>query len=205
MTEPILHSIFPTTVAFHNLDREFTQEEKDFFTEMGKTRVQNMGNVASADNYLMRHEVMKDINASILTAVNHYIDTIIKPSTKVEPYVTQAWLNFTEPGQYHHKHEHPNSFISGVLYINAEENVDRITLYDSVGYQQLKLYSKEHTWHNSSSWWFNVKTADIIVFPSSLTHMVEQTKSGDTRVSLAFNTFLKGHLGDNFELTELKL
>jgi len=205
MTEPIIHSIFPTTVTFHNLGRDFTQEEKDFFTEMGKTRVHNMGNVASADNYLMKHEVMKDINASILKAVNHYIDTIIQPITKVEPYVTQAWLNFTEPGQYHHKHEHPNSFISGVLYINAEENVDKITLYDSIGYQQLKLYPKEHTWHNSSSWWFNVKTADIIVFPSSLTHMVEQTKSGDTRVSLAFNTFLKGHLGNNFELTELNL
>ena len=43
----------------------------------------------------------------------------------------------------------------------------------------------------------------IVIFPSSLTHMVEQTISDDTRVSLAFNTFLKGNIGNNFELTEL--
>ena len=62
MTEPIIHGLFPTPITFSNLDREFTQEEKDFFEEMSKTKVKNMGNVASADNYLMKHDVMKDIH-----------------------------------------------------------------------------------------------------------------------------------------------
>jgi hypothetical protein len=35
--------------------------------------------------------------------------------------------------------------------------------------------------------------------------MVEQTQSEDTRISLAVNSFLKGEIGDNGELTELLL
>ena len=111
MTEPTIHGLFPTPVIFSNIDREFTKEEMDFFDEMSKTKVKNMGNVASADNYLMRHDVMKDIHARILGAVNHYMNEIVKPKSDVTPYVTQAWLNYTEPGQYHHRHEHPNSFL----------------------------------------------------------------------------------------------
>ena len=202
MSEPIIHGLFPTPITFSNIDREFTQNEKDFFDEMSKTKVKNMGNVASADNYLMKHDVMKDIHARILQAINHYMDEIVKPKSDVTPYVTQAWLNYTKPGQYHHKHQHPNSFLSGVLYINADGDKDKITFFNET-YEQIKLDRKDWNWYNSRSWYFNIKTADIVIFPSSLTHMVEQTVSDDTRVSLAFNTFLKGNIGNNFELTEL--
>jgi hypothetical protein len=43
------------------------------------------------------------------------------------------------------------------------------------------------------------------MFPSSTTHQVDVKKGKNTRISLAFNTFIKGTLGDNFSLTELKL
>jgi hypothetical protein len=43
-----------------------------------------------------------------------------------------------------------------------------------------------------------------MLFPSSLTHMVE-TVQGDDRVSLAFNTFPAGYVGDESSLTELHL
>ena len=43
------------------------------------------------------------------------------------------------------------------------------------------------------------------MFPSSTTHQVDNKKGSNTRISLAFNTFYKGSLGVNRELTELKL
>jgi hypothetical protein len=42
------------------------------------------------------------------------------------------------------------------------------------------------------------------MFPSSLTHGVENVVADDTRVSLAFNSFIKGTFGDKESLTELK-
>ena len=43
------------------------------------------------------------------------------------------------------------------------------------------------------------------MFPSSLVHQVDLKKGNNTRISLAFNTFYKGKLGINSELTELIL
>jgi predicted 2-oxoglutarate/Fe(II)-dependent dioxygenase YbiX len=58
--------------------------------------------------------------------------------------------------------------------------------------------------HNSESWWFEVGAGDLMLFPSSLTHMVE-TVQGDERVSLAFNTFPVGYVGEEESLTALHL
>jgi hypothetical protein len=91
-----------------------------------------------------------------------------------------------------------------VLYINANEDEDKIKFHAD-GYKQVKLDTDNYDVYNSNSWWFKVKTGGIVLFPSSLTHNVESVTSKDTRVSLAFNTFLTGILGDNKALTELKL
>lgn len=202
MTEPQIHGIFPTPILMTNLGRDFTDEEKEFFKLHQQTTVKNMGNTTSADNYLMQHKEMADIHNAIKSALNHYIKNVINAKDDVEPYVTQAWLNFTEKGQYHHKHQHPNSFLSGVLYVNADPEKDKITFFNEE-YECIKLNPKDWNWYNSRSWYFNINSCDIVIFPSYLTHMVEQTVSDDTRISLAFNTFLKGKIGDNFELTEL--
>ena len=43
------------------------------------------------------------------------------------------------------------------------------------------------------------------MFPSSTTHQVDIKKGSNTRISLSFNTFYKGTIGDNKTLTELIL
>ena len=70
---------------------------------------------------------------------------------------------------------------------------------------RIELPTENFNAYNSSSWWFSVGTGDIVIFPSYLTHMVEQTTSSDTRVSIAINTFLKGYVGDEHSLTGLHL
>ena len=88
--------------------------------------------------------------------------------------------------------------------ISANEDEDKIKFHRSV-YKQLLLDTDNFDILNSETWWFKVKTGGIVLFPSSLTHNVESVTPKDTRVSLAFNTFLTGTLGDNKALTELKL
>jgi uncharacterized protein (TIGR02466 family) len=203
MTEPVIHGIFPTPITFSDLGREFTPEELAIFEDAGKTMVSNSGNTTSADNYLLDRPGLENLKAIILGAVQHYMDkVIVADSEKVTPYITQSWLNYTEAGQYHHKHAHPNSFLSGVLYIDADEKNDKIFFYED-GYKQIKIPPKEWNLFNSESWYFTVKTAQIVVFPSHLTHMVEAKAGDNRRCSLAFNTFLRGKIGSQSELTEL--
>jgi hypothetical protein len=46
---------------------------------------------------------------------------------------------------------------------------------------------------------------EVILFSSRLTHMVEPNISNEKRYSIAFNTFVKGKLGDYRAVTELVL
>lgn len=194
--------LFPIPVMFNHLNRDFTKNELKFIKSHSVKTYQNMGNVTSIDNYILNNDELKDLKDFIQDQIEYYINTVYKPRYTIKPYITQSWLNWTKTGEYHHTHEHPNSFVSGVLYINANEKEDKIKFHKS-GYQQINIESNHYDNLNSKSWWFNVKTGRIVIFPSSLTHNVDQVTSGDVRISLAFNTFLKGICGDNKSLTEL--
>jgi uncharacterized protein (TIGR02466 family) len=203
MLKPVIHGIFPTPLIFTNIEREFTKEELEFFDEQSKTTFKNEGNVTSLDNYLMRYDPMTTIKQEITSALQLYLDEVIKPKDDVKPYITQSWLNYTAENQHHHKHAHPNSFLSGVMYVNADPEKDKITFFNDSMYKQIKLFPKEWNLYNAESWYFTVKPGDIVIFPSSLIHMVEQKAGNNIRTSLAFNSFLRGAIGDKQSLTEL--
>ena len=194
--------LFPTPVMFGKLDRDYTQDEMDFFDK--QERYNNLGNLRSKDGYILNKPEMASLKDFVVKFVDSYVQSIYKPRHPVTPWITQSWLNWTSAGQYHHAHEHPNSFLSGVLYINASKKEDKIYFHHS-GYRQIRLESDNWDMLNSRSWWFGVETKDIVLFPSNVTHNVDTVKHENTRLSLAFNTFLKGTLGDETELTEMLL
>lgn len=204
MSEPVIHGLFPTPIVFSSIDREFTKQELEFFKKSSETPYKNEGNMTSLNRYIVNEPEMATIKAEIETAVNYYMKQIISAKPEVQAYITQSWLNFTSENQWHHKHAHPNSFLSGVYYIDADEQNDKITFFKD-DYKQIKLEPTEwHLW-NSQSWWLTVKTGQIVVFPSSLIHMVQQKAGDNIRCSLAFNIFLRGTIGVNESLTELIL
>ena len=204
MSEPVIHGLFPTPIVFSSIDREFTKQELEFFKQSSETIYKNEGNTTSLNRYIVNEPEMATIKAEIETAVNYYMKNIISAKPEVQAYITQSWLNFTSENQWHHKHAHPNSFLSGVYYIDASEENDKITFFNE-NYKQIKLEPTEWNWWNSQSWWFTVKTGQIVIFPSSLRHMVQQKAGDNIRCSLAFNTFLRGTIGINESLTELIL
>jgi len=198
----MIHNLFPTPIGFYELNREFTKSESDFLLNQ-KTR-SNMGNTTSIDNYICKSSKLKKLKQFFDESLLHYFTTVYRPKYDVIPRITQSWVNYTKPGEYHHKHAHPNSFISGVFYIQSDAEKDRIYFYKD-GYQQIKIPAADWNEWNSESWWFEAVTGKLIIFPSSLTHMVETVQSEKTRVSLSFNTFLSGYIGDENELTGLRI
>jgi uncharacterized protein (TIGR02466 family) len=204
MTEPKISSIFPTPIYFSKLNRELTLKELSFIDKTKLDVYRNEGNTTSNDNYILNQKSFKDLKDELHLRVQDYFDKIICPDNNITPYITQSWLNYTEANQYHHKHSHPNSLVSGVFYINCNEEFDKIKFFKE-DYKTIKPEIKDWNIWNSESWWFTVKTGDIILFPSSLIHMVETKHWDNTRISLAFNVFIKGTFGNNKELTELIL
>ena len=111
-----------------NMDRPFTKQELKFTEEQKKHCVKNEGNINTKDNYILNRKEFKSIKQFIDKSCQDYLDKIICPKEKLKLYVTQSWLNYTEENQFHHKHSHPNSIISGVLYFNS--NNDNIKFFN---------------------------------------------------------------------------
>jgi len=202
--EATINGIFPTPVYISKLNRELNKKELSFIDKTKLDTYKNEGNTTSKDNYILNNKEFKDLKKELDLKVQDYFDKVICPANNITPYITQSWLNYTETNQYHHKHEHPNSLVSGVFYINCHQEHDKIKFFNNT-YKTIKPEVKDWNIWNSESWWFTVKTGDVILFPSSLTHMVETKQGDNTRISLAFNVFIKGTFGSNENLTELIL
>jgi uncharacterized protein (TIGR02466 family) len=205
--KPIINNIFPTPIYTTKIDRGFTKQELQFVKQQKKHCTNNQGNINTKDNYILNRKEFKNIKKFLDKHCKNYLDTVICPKNNIEIYITQSWLNYTEANQYHHRHEHPNSVVSGVFYFDSDIKNDKILFSHSRGYQQIRPTidkTKFNVW-NSETWFFPVETGNLFMFPSSTTHQVETKKGINTRISLAFNTFYKGSIGSDIELTELIL
>tara|TARA_R110000772_G_scaffold18935_1_gene53317 strand:- start:113 stop:730 length:618 start_codon:yes stop_codon:yes gene_type:complete len=205
MVKTTIDNLFPTPIYRSDINRKFTKQELQFVNEQKKHCSKNVGNINTQDNYILNRKEFKNIKKFLDTACQDYLEKIISPKNNVKLYITQSWLNYTEENQYHHTHAHPNSIISGVLYFDCDKKNDKIKFTNPKMYQQLKPEIKNFNLWNSETWWFPLENGQLIMFPSSTIHQVETKKGTNTRISLAFNTFYKGILGLNSDLTELIL
>tara|TARA_R100001509_G_scaffold55165_2_gene30383 strand:+ start:2759 stop:3373 length:615 start_codon:yes stop_codon:yes gene_type:complete len=203
--EPVIHRLFGVPVYATKLNREFSPEEmKEIYNNQNKV-VQNVSNYSSTNNYILNEKIFANLKNNLDVIIKDYFNKIINPKEEtLEPYITQSWLNYTREQEFHHTHSHPNSIVSGVLYIKCDEQNDMIQFYDTIP-SQFQIPPKEFTQYNSKTWWFNVAEKDLLLFPSSTTHSVQIKKENNLRISLAFNVFVKGKMGNNSDLTELIL
>lgn len=196
-----IHHLFPIPVANFQLEREFTPKEITFISELPV--MANTGNKTSKDKYVLRHDTLSSLNQFIQKCVDEYVKEIYSPKEDVSFSITQSWTNYSKPGEWHHIHRHPNSFVSGVLYIKAANQRDKIYFHKSE-YAQIEVEPKTWNLYNSKTWWLSVQTGNLLMFPSGLNHSVAPVEI-DERISLAFNVFPIGHLGDEDNITSLYL
>ena len=203
MKESFIESLFPIPVYRNNINRNFTEQELQFVNDQQNNCVRNEGNIYTQDNYILDRKQFKNIKIFLENCCKDYLEKIICPENNIELYITQSWLNYTKENQYHHKHLHSNSIISGVLYFNC--NKDSIKFYNSNINHTIKPLIKKYNFWNSETWTFPAKTGELFMFPSSLNHGVDVKKGDNIRISLSFNTFYRGVLGSDTALTKLIL
>ena len=69
----------------------------------------------------------------------------------------------------------------------------------------MMISTKNFNVHNSETWFIRIKTGQLVIFPSYLQHLVPIKEGTNLRISLSFNTFIKGELGGTNNSTYLKL
>ena len=204
----MINGLFPTPLYVVKRDTNLSpKEEKEVRKIIEKEGTKkNAGNTRSNNSDIFNGK-LKKIKQFCEQQLNIYVKEVIVPKEELDFYITQSWLNITKLGEFHHKHSHQNSIISGVFYISTEED-DKITFSDpnTKVRELINFEPKEFNPFNSSNWFFESVTNGLILFPSWLGHKVSMNEKATTdRISISFNTFVRGTLGRRKELTELIL
>ena len=200
----IVRPIFPEPVYFSNLDRALTKTELKTIAQYKEKTTNNQGNMRTKDSYVLEHKTFKNLKKDLNKKIIDYFNKIICCSNSTIPYITQSWINYTKENQFHHRHAHGNSYVSGVFYINADKEVDKIDFFRS-GFSTFRPAVTQFNIFNSTTAAYPIQGGDVILFPSSLPHGVDIKKGTNIRTSLSFNVFFKGTIGNKEELTELIL
>lgn len=195
-------NLFPTSVGAFNLGRDFTEKELEFIKSQEKR--ENVGNTTSIKRDVLESEELADLKLFVTECLDTYFKEIFSPRNEVKLKITQSWCNYSEPNQWHHKHHHPNSIVSGVLYIQGDRESDRIFFHNPRRHT-MKTPVENYNLYNSETWWLTSESCKMYLFPSDFEHSVEPVKSKETRISLSFNTFPVGNWGEDDSLTGLRL
>ena len=159
-------------------------------------------NHQSEDTFVLDKPEMSRVRQFIEVKLKEFVSKIMGSDDEI--VITQSWLNRNSKGESHHVHRHPNSMFSGVWYPQIYESSPPIQ-FTKTEQRDVGFHVKKINMFNSQSFLLNLKMGDLIFFPSNLIHSVSPNYSDEERISLSFNTWPKGDLGDPKQLTYLPL
>ena len=217
MSEFKLDQIFATPLMSFDYGK-ISDDENKFISKCLESTTENIFNYSSTETYVLDKGLPK-IRHFIEESIRTYVETVVIGG-KYDEYdfdfrITQSWLNKTlRNSDGHHIHNHPNSFISGVFYVRVKPDVDYI-VFSRPNQQFFQFPIKEYNTFNSYQWSVGVSEGQLLLFPSTLIHEVKPPKvsnmiSSDDdayadRISLSFNVFPTGRIGDSINLNELRI
>jgi uncharacterized protein (TIGR02466 family) len=162
----------------------------------------NAYNNISVDRHFFDQEIFKDTKNTLTQECIAYLKNT-NQSTEFESLkMTESWGNVTKPGEGHHKHGHPFSVVSGVIYLddnpdnlllNLEQYLQDVPYYIPVQFVSVSLERLVQGQEKQSN---NLKN-HLVLFLSNVEHFVEITRNNtQNRRSISFNTFWQGSVGD---------
>ena len=199
-----VHPLFAEPYFRANIAGTITTKQIEFIQNL--KMVNNMENLISENLYIFEEPELKSIKDAVQEVLDIYAREVMCIPQRI--YVTQSWslTNKTNVGM--HGHSHSNSILSGSLYYSPLPSPPSNMVFTRhVSYQQIDLppESGRRNIFNTPITRITPKQDDIILCSSRLTHMVEPNASNQTRHSIAFNTFVKGKLGNYRDVSELTL
>ena len=198
-----IEPFFPTPIGITQIDKTLNKKILEIIKiKQFKYIKYPDGNNVSSDFYILDNDELSDIKKVLTDSVNEYFKEIVNSGEDMELYITTSCINVTNNGESHSGHIHLNSIVSAVLYIDTCEG-DTITFENPKNH----LFGNfRFTDTHPISWLapeyeIHVKTNTLVMFPSTLPHGVKprpNTCTG-TRVSLAFNTWIRGRIGSRLD------
>lgn len=171
-------------------------------------RMTNNNGNKSVDNNILNNEELFDLKNLIIKKTNDYLYDHIQIEKNVKFKMTNSWVIEHMPNDFSHSHIHTNSLISGVYYLDVNDDSGDLVI-SKVNQNPENVFPAMWMWYysndnkfNTNTFKFKLKSGNIILFPSHLSHSVEQNLSNKNRYCIAFDFFPYGSFGaKEYELT----
>ena len=196
-----LEKLFPVTIYKSKINYQFSDQEADRILQ-GQYHLLNNGSLSDEKVWVLDEPPFSNFKKILQSHVDVYAKEIFK-YTDCEVYITTSWLNINPTNSYHNLHTHTNSIFSGVYYITLPPGAPFLS-FTSPRRPALAIVPEEWNEHNSPYWTLEVTEGELVIFPSEVFHEVLTNFSNTTRISLAFNTFVKGAVGEKSTYQEIK-
>tara|TARA_R100001079_G_scaffold26191_1_gene13169 strand:+ start:3196 stop:3783 length:588 start_codon:yes stop_codon:yes gene_type:complete len=135
------------------------------------------------------HMPLNDLFKNITTASNNFASQLFLPKQRI----SNIWININGYKDFNTSHRHPNSFLSGVYYLQTHENCGCISMTNPCaslieGYWSPHLIVANENRLNCK-WEFPAETGRMFIFPSWMEHEVKPNLDKDKkRISISWNT-----------------
>lgn len=206
--------LFPIPVVKINLGETFSEEfnslKNDDINPSEKNRTSHY---FSINRYILNDERYVNLKNVIRQETQNFMES--KMAIEGECGITQSWVNWNHPKEHTHLHTHPNSIVSGVLYLQVEENKNNLILFHRLNQDigsgkniiEPPMFKQpndkvERKYVDGAQAVF-VKNGDLILFASYLPHSVPPNHGSSKRISLAFNSMVRHKIGGYERATEL--
>lgn len=155
----------------------------------------------SLDKQVLELPELKKLKQEILQHTNIFVYDILKVQKNISFYLTTSWVVTCDLNQKTLNHTHPNSILSGVIYLDAESNSGDLVLAKDHSRPTIfptcfDIKFEEYNPFNATEFSIPPVNNRIVIFPSHVNHFIKPNLSDKPRYSLAFNFFIKGYLGD---------
>jgi uncharacterized protein (TIGR02466 family) len=195
-----VENLFPTPVTIVNVDDfDFTAYAEHAVNALSEDELQNMhtrGIGTTPDDLHTRPEFKGLVDLIHNEAMLFFADVL--GLGEEDLVMTTMWSNTQLSRARHHVHQHPNSFYSGVIYLEVPETEgdDPGWLFFIDPRPAKNMWSADYNKQNQlseRSYGFEPKTGTLLFFPSWLEHGTEVCvlKENEKRISLSFNYALK--------------
>ena len=200
-----IYPLFAYPVMVCAKQYEFTSTEKSYISEL--EMIDNNGNSMSKNDKVLDSNELSDLKQFIDEQVFNLKKNLLRIKDENEIYITQSWVNKSHPDQFHPKHRHPNSVISGVIYLddNHDGSLPAIRFHRTLDMFPLNFSFDDLNEFNASCREFDPEQGMLVLFPSFLEHDVGINTSDRVRTSLSFNTYVRGKVGGRENLTEVDI
>ena len=156
------------------------------------------GNFLTTRKDIMNDESMKDFKHWCLLNVRAFAKQL-GASERTSFYITQSWMNRNPPHSYHHTHMHPNSIFSCIYYVEGDKCPTYFYRYDDrTSFGNFAFYENDKGSNAFTATKAGVmnEVGRLVIFPSSMVHDVDTNESDKDRVTISFNTFIRGEMGE---------